>query len=338
MSDLSVTNTFIALTTAVASQVNANFSDIVNYINNRDDGTATWDNMNVTATVGNPVTIKSNQSTTELAIDNTASDGDPILTWKLSGSTIFTAGPDDSDSDVFKFGTTGLNTNIAFQIPSTGVQTQFAVGSAATPGIAFIGVGNRGLYSNVDGLNVTTGGSQVAVFATSGLQVIAGSFGSPSITTVSDTNTGLYWDASDQMTVSLGGSPKFTFTGTNFIPGGAGTISSGNGTDYWNDISYKTLTDRGCLPWCDEGVELVDGRIVSDLESLCQIQKHPTQMTIQGLPKLDYSTFPKKAYKKEEKGEDGIEMTMMFGVMIGAFKEISRKINDINVRLNSLNA
>lgn len=120
MSDLSVTNTFTALTTAVASEVNANFSDIVNYINNRDDGTATWDNVNVTATVANPVTIKSNQSTCEVAIDNTATDGDPILSFKLSGTTTFVMGIDDGDSDSFKIGTSAIGTNTRFVIDSSG--------------------------------------------------------------------------------------------------------------------------------------------------------------------------------------------------------------------------
>jgi hypothetical protein len=126
-------------------------------------------------------------------------------------------------------------------------------------------------------------------------------------------------------------------------PGGAGTQNFGDATNYWLDISYKTLTDRGCLPWCDTGVELRDGKVVSDLESICLISKHPTETTIQGLPKLDYRTFPKQAFKPADKdgvllprdkndspigGVDGVEMTMMFGVFIGAFKEI-KKENDL---------
>lgn len=47
MSNVSVTNTFIAGTTAVASQVNTNFSDLVNYINNRNSGISKWDKLNV---------------------------------------------------------------------------------------------------------------------------------------------------------------------------------------------------------------------------------------------------------------------------------------------------
>src|SRR6185436_923635 len=90
------------------------------------------------------------------------------------------------------------------------------------------------------------------------------------------------------------------------VPNGTGALNLGTASDYWNDVSYKTLTDRGCLPWCDDGVELKDGSVVSDLEALLSIQKHPTKMTVQGLPMIDYKKFPNKSYRKEEL--DGIEL------------------------------
>ena len=124
----------------------------------------------------------------------------------------------------------------------------------------------------------------------------------------------------------------------DFMPSGTtGTQNIGDGTNYWNDISYKTLTDRGCLPWCDDGVELMDGRIVSDLEALCAIQKDPSKMTVHGLPMLDYKTFPKVSYKPEYgNGADGIEMTSVFGIMIGAFRQLSGSLREVNARLAEL--
>lgn len=147
----------------------------------------------------------------------------------------------------------------------------------------------------------------------------------------------------------------------------------GGPTRYWGDVSYKTLTDRGCLGWFDEGVELQDGRKVSDLESLREIKKHPTKKTIYGAPMLDYKTFPKVAYKKaagsdgvefprdendepytyEEdivegkdgkkekkvvklKAQDGIEMTSMFSIMIGAFKEALARIETLEAEVKTL--
>jgi len=121
MTDLATTFTFTPNTNADGTEVNTNFSDIVSYINNRNGGTVTWDNLNVTATVANPVTIKSSAATTEVAIDNTATDGDPILTFKLGGTTKFTLGVDDSDSDVLKLGTTSLTTGDLMEFSTSGV-------------------------------------------------------------------------------------------------------------------------------------------------------------------------------------------------------------------------
>lgn len=52
MANVAVTNTFVSGTTAVASQVNANFSDLVNYVNDRNAGNSKWDALKV---LGNSV-------------------------------------------------------------------------------------------------------------------------------------------------------------------------------------------------------------------------------------------------------------------------------------------
>ncbi len=101
---------FVAGTTIQSSQVDANNDAIVDYINdtlvayldNHDAGTATWANVYVVATAANPVNITGNAATTELSISNSATDGDPILSFELSASSKLTMGVDDSDSDKFK--------------------------------------------------------------------------------------------------------------------------------------------------------------------------------------------------------------------------------------------
>jgi len=80
-------------------------------------------------------------------------------------------------------------------------------------------------------------------------------------------------------------------------PTGAGTKNLGDATNYWNDVSYKTLTDRGCLGYFDKGVELQDGSIVSDVEALKAIQVHPTLKTVYGVPRFNYKTLPKAVYR-----------------------------------------
>ena len=175
-----------------------------------------------------------------------------------------------------------------------------------------------------------------------------------------------------------GDGTHITFNGlsnAHLCPAGglAGSACLGTASNYWNDVSYKTLTDRGCLGYFDKGVELQDGRIVSDCEALQAIKRHPTEKTIYGVDKLDYSTFPKVSYKpveiakkdryedenrlciiktkddngksisvqkyRNEKvlrfkkgqkmGEDGVEMTSMFSIMIGALKELDNRLKEL---------
>lgn len=348
MSDLSVSFTFSPNTTAASSQVNTNFSDIVTYINNRDDGTATWDNLNVTATVANPVTIKSSAATTEVAIDNTATDGDPEVTFKLTGVAKFAMGVDDSDSDKFKLSASGaLGTTDVLSCTTAGA---FSIVSSTDTNITGA---NLNVVRSASGATVGYVADQQSNTASSNAlfyaSVAGTSAGDPFISFV--ITSGASWSIgndnsdSDKFKISrstaLGTSDIVTLDATSFDPVGAGAIDSGDASNYWADISYKTLTDRGCLGWFDEGVELQDGRKVSDTEAILSIEKDETKDTIYGVPMLKYSTFPKVAFRKasangielprDVKGEpvggsDGIEMTSMFSIMIGAIKELTNRV------------
>ncbi len=136
--------------------------------------------------------------------------------------------------------------------------------------------------------------------------------------------------------------------------GAAGSIDFGSDTQYWRDINYKTLDDRGCLGWFGDGVELQNGRMVSDLEALLSIKKHPTKKTTFGLPMLDYKTLPKPIYRQaglkqkeaggdfyprdendepytfDEEGNkimaaDGAEISSLISIMLGAIKQLDRE-------------
>lgn len=92
MSSVSVTNTFVANTTAVAAQVNTNFSDLVNYINNRNSGSATWDVVSVLSASDIPL-IADNSSGTQ-AICSLRDNGSTVFTVIDGGNTgIGTSGP-----------------------------------------------------------------------------------------------------------------------------------------------------------------------------------------------------------------------------------------------------
>jgi len=57
---------------------------------------------------------------TELIIDNSTADGDPIISFQLSATNVFTMGVDDGDSDKFKIGTTAIGTSTRMTIDSSG--------------------------------------------------------------------------------------------------------------------------------------------------------------------------------------------------------------------------
>ena len=236
MANVAVTNTFVAGTSAVAAQVNTNFSDIVTWLNNRNAGSDTWGYLKVTATVANPIVITSSAATTEVSIDNTATDGDPLLTFKLSGSTGYSMGIDDSDADAFLFSTTALATNNAFRIPAVGAQVQFNAGTAALPGISFIGDPDTGIYrSSVNVLTIACGGSQI-VDVSNGiintfnnvLEIGDGTVGTPGIHFYNDSDTGIYRIGANQLGFSTGGqfrvgiyddgTTRFTFPGSASVP------------------------------------------------------------------------------------------------------------------------
>ena len=154
---------------------------------------------------------------------------------------------------------------------------------------------------------------------------------------------------------------------TYFDPPDGGTYNLGGATRYWGDVSYKTLTDRGCLGWYDEGVELQDGRKVSDLEALKEIKPHPTRKTPAGRVRLDYSTLPKDVYVipknydgtpydfDEETGEyysdefdkktgkikrfiaqEGAETTALISILLGSIKELATRVETLEAEVANL--
>lgn len=166
------------------------------------------------------------------------------------------------------------------------------------------------------------------------------------------------------------GNIDFSITGrvqvsTHFDPPDGGSFNTGGSTRYWGDVSYKTLTDRGCLGWYDEGVKLRDGRTVKDTEALKAIRMHPTKKTPKGRPRLDYESLPADVYiratdhegkelprdeqdrpyvdeynKKTGRierfyAEDGAETTALISIMLGAIKELTDRVIELEGLIES---
>lgn len=150
------------------------------------------------------------------------------------------------------------------------------------------------------------------------------------------------------------GNARWVINGSgDLLPLTAGTLNLGNAVAYMNDVSYKTLTDRGCIavvPFWDT----LDGKRVTNLDAIRAMRAHPTEKTIYGEVKLDYASVPKhahkpaqiatddieldivdangkpKKYKKGEKiGEDGVEMTSIFSMMLGAIRELAVEVDSL---------
>lgn len=151
--------------------------------------------------------------------------------------------------------------------------------------------------------------------------------------------------------------------GSTILPTGAGTCDLGSDTAYFGDVNYKTLDDRGCLFWAEEGIKLNDGRVVSDLEALKNIQKAPW-LSSYGYPALDFMTVPpiihsiprhpitkeelpfdpnnpEFRYHIDEKGKkirhhDGIKLDGFVSILAGAIKEEDVKVEDLTIRVDLL--
>lgn len=150
---------------------------------------------------------------------------------------------------------------------------------------------------------------------------------------------------------------------SGFYPTAAGTYNLGDATYYWNDVSYKTLTDRGCLFDVSQGVHMQDGTVVSSVEVVRnKVKKHPTKKSVQGRDALDYSALPVDVYKPapiatedvyetdaqgqqvlkfragEKMGEDGAEMSALMSITLGALREILNTIDAQQAEIVALKA
>lgn len=155
-------------------------------------GAPSWDGSSNLTVSGN-VTLSDSDSSGGLIINNTATDGDPTLSFQLSGTSKFTIGVDDGDSDKLKIGTTAIGTNTSLTIDASqnvGIgqsspSAQLDVNSGvvnevarfvSTDTTAYIGIaddtGSAHLITSGSGnLRITTGGADENTVGTEALRV-----------------------------------------------------------------------------------------------------------------------------------------------------------------------
>jgi hypothetical protein len=119
-----------------------------------DDATVKYDGTNVsldTQAVGSGLLIVTgSEAISGVEIDNTATDGDPTLAFTLSGTSLFTMGVDDGDSDKFKIGTTAIGTSTSLTIDGSqnvGLSTAAPVSLLDVRGPTGTGAASAGLLT-----------------------------------------------------------------------------------------------------------------------------------------------------------------------------------------------
>ncbi len=185
--------------------VRRNFADLINFLTLRNNGATEWNNL----FVGNEL------ATTEIRINNSATDGDPILTFQLSGISKFTQGVDDGDSDVWKMGTTAIGTGTMMEFTSAGALTLNALSSA-------------GFVKNTAG-GVISGGNSVDISSDTNL------VGGTGITLTDDT---LSTTDSEIVHDNLSG-----FVANEHIDHSAVTLTAGEGLSGGGDITDNRTFD-----------------------------------------------------------------------------------------------
>ena len=96
----------------------------------------------------------SHASGTEIQIDNSAGDGDSFLSFQLSGTSVFTMGVDDGDSDKFKIGTTAIGTDTMFELSGNSV----TLGNASVTAVYMASDATSDYTTNTHGATVYAGG------------------------------------------------------------------------------------------------------------------------------------------------------------------------------------
>jgi cytoskeletal protein CcmA (bactofilin family) len=101
-----------------------------------------WDSTGLgvgTSSPSSKLDVESSSSSADGVDINNTSTGDPVIEFQLSGTSTFTMGVDNSDSDKFKIGTTAVETATCLTIDSTGPQLTIGNGAAADTAIIFDG-------------------------------------------------------------------------------------------------------------------------------------------------------------------------------------------------------
>ena len=135
----------------------------------------------------------------------------------------------------------------------------------------------------------------------------------------------------------------------HFDPTSPNQYNLGGSSRYWFAINYHFLTKQGGFGVFDDGVEMQDGKILSDTEALLAMQPDKVRKEW-GKPIFDFETLPKvirvypkthdgEVVKKNKKGKyidkygdehwEGEDVNAMISILIGAVRELTRRVKTL---------
>ena len=184
----------------------------------------------------------------------------------------------DTDTGMYWLGSNQIgfsvgNSQVAqFLNTGTAIVSRFPDGTSGEPGISFISDTNTGMYRlAADSVGIVTGSTLAGQFTNTGTAIVArfgaGTTGEPSIGFISDTNTGIYNYAADNIGFTTGGTTQMVLdsTGGLIMKSSSGITPTANaayhqslakGWCYWDTTgavyghhNVSSVTDNGTGDW-----------------------------------------------------------------------------------------
>lgn len=246
MANLAITNTFVASTTIVASEVNTNYTDVSGYINARNGGSTDWDFVSSAGLITAKDGIRSSDETAATPGYSFTADPDT----GVFRSTTNTLDLSTGGISRFTLNTASLTTTLPFLS---------AAGTAAAPTYAFSGDPNSGLLSSAaDQVGMSVGGTTRVTFTTgafavqdSAWQILAraGTAAAPgySFNEGGRTDDGIYSSALSEVSIAINGVQGAKFSTAGFQNTLGQILARDTGTNASPDYSFAGTTNMGFL-------------------------------------------------------------------------------------------